>query len=126
MNTGTQPGPFTVMAVPGGSLTLSWSGDPFHPFLLAAGFLNVGKVVSPLVGSFDIGSSCAQFSDVAILLDGFAPFGAVLFSTDTAGEASQTFTIPFTLRGVFTLQGLMGTTTGFPLRFTAATQVVIP
>lgn len=100
-------GPFTATPSPTGTLTFEWSGPAFQPLILATGPLSPGGGFIPGFGTIDIGTP-GSWADVVFLVNGVLPPLSYLFTTNGAGSAVQTFTVPPTPGAAFAVQGVVG------------------
>jgi hypothetical protein len=126
LGTGTTPGPFSVSALAGSPLVLSWSGPANRPFVLASGHLNTNNINFGCTGKVDIGTP-PFFGDLGIFLNGLAYPGNLLYVLSSSGAATQSFTLPQIAVGLSaTFQGLVIQPPGACSSvLTAAFQVVI-
>jgi hypothetical protein len=125
LGSGTATGPFPVLVASGGSMSFTWTGPPGMPFVLAYGPLNPGGAAVPCIGSIDIGTP-PFFSDVGILFDGTQAGYGFLFTLNTLGASSQTFSLPALPPGILTtLQGLVFQPSSNPCPVVATAAFVI-
>lgn len=83
----TTPGPYFQVIDQESAVTISWSGPPGAPFMLALG--NAAPCTTTL-GCY----GCLDLVPLVILLDGSTPLGQLIFSLNGAGYSSQTFSLP--------------------------------
>ncbi len=125
------PGPFMTQVV-GGTENLNFSirGEPNQSFILLAGPLNVGALLAPPQGQFDIGNTnpMPPFipTGLTVVWNGFdLAFPAALYNTGATGEFVLTMPSPAIPGLNIGFQAILATSSGTVVKFTNAVDLTI-
>ncbi len=125
------PGPFMTQVVGGtDALNFSIRGEPNQNFVLLAGPLNVGSLLAPPQGQFDIGftNPMPPFipTGITVVWNGFdVAFPAALYNTGSTGEFNLTLPSPAVPGLNIAFQAIVATASGTVVKFTNAVDLTI-
>ena len=118
-------GPFFKSLAVNAPLIFTVKGLANSDYVLVAGPLHRNNVVSPGIGSLDVGF-LANFGDIIVVLDGTkGDFINSLANTSPSGTSTLNFAVPSLPPGIWVTFQSAVFTSGATIQMTAATQVTV-